>query len=610
MNSLFFVVIFLKRTNVKKKKSAANIKTAKQERKDILPRNSVYLLGLMLCLPFLIPIHRLPIPSFYSEWVAIFTSLFAGLMLFFSKTEKTTTLEIPYAITIPLSLALIVSIQWLLGYFAYSSSAFVVIIFLVWSASIIQVTSHILELFPQEFILPRLAFFIFIGGLVNAIFGILQFLELNQFLNVAISESIPFSQAGVYGNLAQQNHFATYLSLSLASLLFLYKNHRISSKQTIFFSIILMIGLFLSGSRSAFLYYLCCGYFFFGLKAKNLNKPHLKRILFIFISVIAFISLLFFIASLFGLKFSQLHRYLYFSETVGTRSFLWGHAWIMFVNNPLLGVGWDAFAFQLIEQIGQSGNSNLWGVDQFAHNIFLQLLAGMGLFGFLSFMIPSTQFLWRQRSQPLCVNRQWWFCSLTILTIHSSLEQPLYYAYFLGFASFIVSCLETKHFTIKFNGVKSKLISLFFIFGIVISAKIWCDYKYIENNFFESKNQKININNEDIIDLQNWSFFSGLIESIRPDIFVPHQSKVEDKITLNLRLMHFAPLAETEFRHAALLAENGNITDAKKRFKTAALAYPDQLNLYKDRFKILAITEPEKYKEIAEYTEKFQSNKK
>ncbi|MBI1834769.1 MAG: hypothetical protein HYR92_03230 [Burkholderiales bacterium] len=74
---------------------------------------------------------------------------------------------------------------------------------------------------------------------------------------------------------------------------------------------------------------------------------------------------------------------------------------------------------------------------------------------------------------------------------------------------------------------------------------------------------------------------------------------MQDKLVLNTRLMHNAPTADIEFRQAALLAEAGQLPEAIRRLHIATFAYPAQLDMYAQRFAILAQQEPEKYEELA-----------
>ena len=65
--------------------------------------------------------------------------------------------------------------------------------------------------------------------------------------------------------------------------------------------------------------------------------------------------------------------------------------------------------------------------------------------------------------------------------------------------------------------------------------------------------------------------------------------------------MRYAPVAEIEFRHAALLAEDSRMAEATKQFARAAFAYPHDAEHYLTRFKALAASDPATYGPLAEF---------
>ena len=70
-------------------------------------------------------------------------------------------------------------------------------------------------------------------------------------------------------------------------------------------------------------------------------------------------------------------------------------------------------------------------------------------------------------------------------------------------------------------------------------------------------------------------------------------------------MRHFAPVAETEYREAALLAEAGRVQAAQDQFDRAAYAYPGQTKVYLPRFFALAESDPEHYQALAVHAREF-----
>src|SRR5699024_9890163 len=63
------------------------------------------------------------------------------------------------------------------------------------------------------------------------------------------------------------------------------------------------------------------------------------------------------------------------------RSELWEHAWNLFLNNPLKGIGWGEFKETVIGSVTEH-------TEMETHNIYLQLLSETGLIGTSIILIP------------------------------------------------------------------------------------------------------------------------------------------------------------------------------------------------------------------------------
>ena len=553
-------------------------------------------LGMMLSLPFLQLLHSMPIPSFYSEWLAVVLGLLASLLgLPILLSERKQVLRIPFIVSLPLALLTVIVLQVLLGKFAYVSSAAMVAAILLWVCCVMLACSVVVQRWSAPALLQHLAKWLMLGALLSAIVGILQSWGVAPYLPGLVIETQPGS--GVYGNLAQQNHFATYLACGLAASLYLFRQGQLRWHSMSIIGTVLLLGLFLSGSRSVILYLLVCGVWFGKgrFHRLRLSVKHWRR--FAWLALIVFLLMLVFMLNSESGR-SQIQRYGYWSETIGARIFLWKHALLMWLQAPLVGVGWDSFAYQLVEQIGQAGQVNRWGVDQYAHNLILQLAAVAGLVGVLALLLPLALLLRRLWRAGVQEHQLFALVVLIILGIHSLLEQPLYYSYFLGLTACMLACIECGHWEVRPEW-KARIASAVLVGGVVVSVQTLFDYRALEGHFVEDGTAPVGLTEAHIFSLHERSFFPAIVETLYPQLFVPHTASAQAKLVLNTRLMHHAPLADTEFRQAALLAEAGEFDAALRRLKTAAYSYPAQLEMYAQRYAILAQSEPEKYTGLA-----------
>jgi hypothetical protein len=294
----------------------------------------------------------------------------------------------------------------------------------------------------------------------------------------------------------------------------------------------------------------------------------------------------------------QLSRLTNLSAAFGVRGFLWQNAWQMFFSHPLLGVGFDSFAY---EMVGQFQKINPWGVDQYAHNVVLQLLAVSGLAGTLAVGWPLLAFVRRQWRLEFTLEAFVAWGMLGIFLIHSMLEQPLYYAYFLGIAAYVAGALDSPARAFTPNKALRASASLLLALSLCLLLKTAFDFAALVRYAYSETPPEPTERAQALRDLRQNSFFAALTELAAPEVFVAGDAPAAEKIALNLRVLRFAPVAETEYRHAALLAEAGRLPEAKQQLKRATLAYSVEAPMYLERLDSLAQTEGANYAELAAY---------
>lgn len=569
-------------------------------------RPTLILFGLMASLPFLQPYHNLPIPSFQTEWLAMLLGLFGFTLLM--RSAGNGYINLPFVAAAAPLLAATVLLQWLIGMFAYPASALLILFYLLWSAMLAVAGRTLVERVGARTVVSWLAWFILLSGLLNAVFGMLQYFHLSPAFDGLISEPMALSIHGIYGNLAQQNHFATHLALALASTIYLVFLRQLSIAGCASIAAVLLAAMVLSGSRGVFLH---IGWIsalaLWHLRGSGRNS---RRFLWWIVGLpsIAFIAL-WLLAQYAAIP--QIARLTHFSEAFGPRVFLWHQAWSMFVAHPLLGVGFDNFAAQLVDQLAAAKTRNLWGIDQYAHNIFLQLMAVSGLVGLLAFAIPMLLFVRRQLRMALTTERMWLWSGLGVLAIHSLLEQPLFYTYFLGLAALMAGIADPGATAYRFHRSARITAKIACAVLVLLMLKTAQDYDDLQGQFFSARyadnNNEVKLKTLDR--LHTYSILSPLTELVAPAVFSPIDSSPKEKIAFNLRVMHYAPTAENEYRHAVLLADDGRTQDAMRQFDKAAYAYPDDVAQYAQRFAALGARDPDRYAILAAHVRDFAQAK-
>ena len=567
----------------------------------------------MISLPFVLPFHTLPIPSFHSEWLASVLGCL-GLMLIALRRDNPLWC-MPGIAAAPVALMLVVLLQWAMGMFAYFATAFTLFIYLLWCALLAMAGQTLVSAVGKRALASKLAWFLYGGGLINALFGLLQYLGVSHAFGGLISTPLDLSVFGIYGNLGQENHFATHIALTLVSASYLCYSGQLALRWHGLSTLVCLLALALSGSRSSFLYIALLVTLSLWLARIGTENRNYKRMgCWIGGTLLALGMGLWFVVHFLPTT-PQLERLVTFSSAVGPRVFLWRHALAMFVDNPVLGVGFDAFAYHLVGQLNPARDPTVWGIDQYAHNLILHLLAVSGLFGLLAVAGPGLVFLRRLTRVPFCAESFWSWGVLGILLIHSMLEQPLFYGYFLGLAALVAGMSDSKAWVITSDGKTRALFAAACAMALGLLLKTANDYDNIEGHFYSARyvnsnpEKQVVVESEVIKSLSRFSLFSPLAELIAPEHVVPATASASDRVAFNERVMRYAPVAEIEFRHAALLAADGRIPEANKQFARAAFAYPHDAKHYQGRTSALAETDSATYGPLADFANEWMGNR-
>ncbi len=548
--------------------------------------------GLMMCLPFLVPLHRLPLPSFESEWLAVALGMLAALALFTSRHSA--AVRVPAIALAPLMLAVVVLLQALFDILAYRTSALVVCAFLLFAALLAIAARSSADALGEPILFPILAWWMLAGGCLGALAGAIQYSGLAPSVAGIVFPHAPDSPDGIYGNMAQQNHFATHLALAFGSAVFLRALGRLRLAWLAAVALLLVPAMALSGSRSTLLYLGWIGLCWCVVTGR---RPAVWRLLAALLAAVALLLA----GAHFDLLPAPLARLSAFAQGAGPRAWLWGHALTIFSEHPLLGIGADRFAYGLMT--GLRDGERVWGIDQYAHNLGLQLLATTGLAGFAAVAAPAALLIKRLAIAPVQREHLWGWNVLGVLFIHAMLEQPLYYAYFLGVAAFAAGALDRSGWTIAWPRGARIVAGLTLCLGLGVLVKSGADYQLLATRFYGSGAGDTNDaqHRQWIAELHRASMFAPLMELIAPQSFVPPEAPAQDKLAFNTRLLQYAPIADVAYRQAALLAESGRSEAAKSQFVQAARAYPDASALYVARLDALAVQDEAAFGALAQF---------
>lgn len=565
------------------------------------PRLTLSALCLMLTVPFLMAHHYHPIPAFYQEWAAAFFGLVALSLLL--RREFAERLELPELTLLPLGLLLIVVAQWLLLPNAPPARLQLFSLYLIWAALMLILGRQLARSLGLEKISQWLATAILVGALLEALTAGLQ-LEGS----IGLPWIFPHTTGiGLRGNLAQHNNFSNYLWLGIAAALYLRSQQWLKRPTAAIAIAILIIFTVLSGSRSTWLYasglVLLSSWAAWRWPEQTEMRRARRWSLAALIGAIAFqllvsSGLLAELASLFAsLSGSSAgSRLLAGGSSDPMRLALWRAAWLTWQEHPWLGAGIGQYTWQFHQHVLELMPMRLPGLPEHAHNLLFQLLAETGLAGALLLVIFGGRWIFQLIRQEWTSAHGFFAASLLILLLHSGLEYPLWYAFFLGPAALMAGALSAHNRPLRLQRSAPPVIAGVILLGVLSLYNLRADYKTLE----DTVNGRFPAYNAADFQQHYRATANALSRSEFMDYLVlmatANQADNGDDLAAKLsncqRALRFSATRMIVFKCAHLQALAGQHEAAKLALKRAVASYPDEAEALLPQWQKRAAQEP------------------
>lgn len=569
---------------------------------------SLMLVGLMWVFPFLDYYHAYPITSFYQEWWAVLLGLAAMPLLATSGYWRQA--EVPRVVLLPVIMIVVVVVQFAFGRIPYFGQALLISLYLVWAALLVMLGARLREVLGLPTLAVVLAIFLLSGAELNAAIGIYQHFQWHSFLDAVISTKI---SAAVFGNIAQPNHFADYLGLGLVSLGLLYAHGTLRPWHTLLLSLPILFALPLSGSREIWLYLLWLVLAsFLGQRSNATFRLLLKYSLAILLGfgLMHLLIHLPWLAGSPGSSVSSVQRLFAANVNSGSiRLSLWHEAWLIFTQFPILGAGFGQFAWQHFQLLPMIHNLQISGLYTNAHNLVMQLAAETGVLGLLLFFGTLLPWLRQAYRSERTIYHWWGFGVLGILAIHSMLEYPLWYAYFVGIAAPILGMLDVTQYHLGLRNVWRISVIFTLLMGVLWLQQLLVGYRVFENlmtlrsqsgtaaayaSYYEDVYKHLATMRREILLQPYADLYSCPLIKVNPD-------HIADKLEFNGRAMHFVPADKVVYLQAMLLAQNGETEAAQSQMVNAIWSYPGEFANAEKKLRELARKEPAHFAALLEF---------
>lgn len=545
-------------------------------------RIALALTGLMWCLPFIQPRHYFPLPLFYSEWLAAVLGLVALSVLLLPGFAR--GLPLPRIALTPLALAALLLLHLALLKAAYAQQIFLAVLYLLWAAALMVLGALVRREFGLTALCATLAWFLVVGGSLTAAAGILQHYELRGALEPVIATKIG---TRAYGNLVQANHFASYMALALASLGFLFARGGVPGWIMAPLAAGMLFGLALAASISAWLHLALLTILAVGLYVRDRADTNRRLAIYALALLLGFavaqglVSLPWLAAPV--PVVSATERLFDPVPSAGIRLQLWHEALLIFLQSPLVGVGFGQFAWHHFTLTETAGMAPLTGLYHNAHNVILHLMAETGAAGALILAVGVALWLWGLRRISFSPNSWWMLSLLGILGLHSLLEFPLWYAYFLGIAAILLGAGESAHHRVERPHVAQAGFGVLLLAGWLAATSLIRNYYVLEVALFpraqKATKAEIERTNRELLEVHG-SLLTPYVELAFARVLDLDSRDLDRKLEFSSRVMRFAPTAVIAYQHSLFLALKGDLAGAAKLLDRAVAVYPERLTSF------------------------------
>jgi len=541
---------------------------------------STWALGLMWLVPFLVADKSPPIPSFQAEALAAVLGLIAMSALL-GLTER---LELPRATLMPLGFAVLILLQLLVGRLPYAQVGLLGVLYLLWAAGLVVLGGLLRRELGLDRVASALSWFLLTGAFASALIGWAQYVGTD----VLSGLMMPRSPDRVWANLGQPNQLADYLTLGLIGAGYLYAQDRLPLVWTVVAVSVLVFVLSLAASRASWFYWiglLTLSAVFCGQDRSRANR----RLLAYSAAVLVLLALLAWLIEPTGpatlVRHAPWERVTSTMITTDLRFRIWKAALLMFLDSPLLGIGFKSYGWHQFLLNKQAPEVALSTFTDHAHNLVLQVLAEFGLVGLA--ILVGLGALWvaglvRQPRTP----SHWWIWAITlVLAVHSMLEYPLWYTFFLGVAAVVLGLGEGRTIRLRLGQggragrlLLGGLLSL----GWLATIELYRDYAVVEGfvtfryRYFHAPPDVVLRANQALAGIPRSSLLTPYVEMALARAISIDRERLTDKLIVNSRAMRVFPIEDVVFRQAMLLALSGEQRAAERQWDLAVASYPDE----------------------------------
>jgi len=224
----------------------------------------------------------------------------------------------------------------------------------------------------------------------------------------------------------------------------------------------------------------------------------------------------------------------------------------------------------------------------------------------LALFLPLGVWLYGLRRATLDAPRWWGYAALGVLAIHSLLEYPLWYTYFVAVAAILLGALDETRYRLELRNVGRMSVLAMLLLGLIVLMQLLSGYRDLEQVQAIRSSSSVDaatsgLLRDKLVSVHGSSLLSPYAELYMGSLIVVNEDHIEEKLELNTRVIRFVPIGAVAYRQVFLLAQAGQLEQAKVMVVQAIWSFPGGFGPAHKQMVELAEKDPAHFSALLEF---------
>jgi len=198
------------------------------------------------------------------------------------------------------------------------------------------------------------------------------------------------------------------------------------------------------------------------------------------------------------------------------------------------------------------------------------------------------------------------------LGIHSLLEYPLWYNYFLGVAAVLLGIFDTRTYRLELRNVGRASVAVMLLLGAISLTQVFIGYGKLENALVlrgkaAADHSLIPAVQAELLAVDQSPLLSSYAELFIASTMELSTDHLAQKLVLNERVQRFIPIAPVVYHQVSLLALADRLPEARAQLERAIWSYPMDYPSARIELEAMARKDPARFSGLLEFaTQKYE----